>query len=116
CLSPRPTVGAERKMALSGRSTSPGPGSSNLRCEMRWTGVFGYLAAVVLATVLVSRWLGWTGWLVVICVVLALPLVVVLARNRWHPFRWSSALALLSGLALLGSLLSQYAGWSDGRD
>ena len=83
---------------------------------MRWTGVFGYLATVVLATVLVSRWLGWTGWLVATCLVLVLPLVVVLARNTWHPFRWSSALALLSGLALLGSLLSQYAGWSDGRD
>lgn len=83
---------------------------------MGWTGVFGYLAAIVLATLLLSRWLGWTGWLLVICVVLALPVVVVLARNWWHPFRWSSALALVSALALLGSLLSQYAGWIEGRD
>src|SRR5438105_14139879 len=78
---------------------------------MRWTGVFGYLATVVLATVLVSRWLGWTGSLVATCLVLVLPLVVVLARNTWPPFRWSSALALLSGLALLSSPLCQYAGW-----
>jgi hypothetical protein len=83
---------------------------------MGWTGVFGYLAAMVVATLLLGSWLGWTGWLLVICLVLALPVVVVLARNWWHPFRWSSALALVSGLALLGSLLSQYVGWIEGRD
>jgi hypothetical protein len=82
---------------------------------MGWTGVFGYLSAMVVATLLLSRWLGWTGWLLVICLVLALPVVVVIARNWWHPFRWSSALALVSALALLGSLLSQYAGWIEGR-
>jgi hypothetical protein len=82
---------------------------------MGWTGVFGYLAAMVVATLLLSRWLGWTGWLLVICLVLALPLVAVLAHNWWHPYRWSSALALVSALALLGSLLSQYAGWIEGR-
>jgi hypothetical protein len=83
---------------------------------MRWTGVFGNLAAIVVATLLLSRWWGWTGWLLVVCLVLALPVVVALARNWWHPFRWSSALALVSALALLGSLLSQYAGWIEGRD
>jgi hypothetical protein len=83
---------------------------------MRWTGVFGYLAAVVVATLLLSRWLGWTGWLVVICLVLALPLFVLLARIWWLPFRWLSALAIVSALALLGSLWSQYAGWIEGRD
>jgi hypothetical protein len=82
---------------------------------MGWTGVFGYLAAMVVATLLLSGWLGWTGRLLVICLVLALPVVVVLARNWWHPFRWSSALALASAVALLGSLLSQYAGWIEGR-
>lgn len=83
---------------------------------MRWIGVIGYLAAMVVATLLLSRWLGWTAGLLVICLVLALPLVGVLARNWWHPFRWSSALSLVSALALLGSLLSQYAGWIEGRD
>jgi hypothetical protein len=83
---------------------------------MGWTGVFGYLAAIVVATLLLSRWLGWTGWLLVSWLVLALPLVVILARKWWHPFRWASALALVSALALLGSLLSQYGGWIEGRD
>ncbi len=83
---------------------------------MLWTGVFSYLSAMVVATLLLSRWLGWTGWLLVICLVLALPVVVFLARNRWHPLRWSSVLVLLSVLALLGSLSSQYAGWIEGRD
>src|SRR5438132_7430185 len=83
---------------------------------MRWTGVFGYLAALVVATLLLSGWLGWTGWLLVICLLLALPVVVLLAGNSWHPLRWSSALALVSALALLGALLSQYAGWIEGRD
>ena len=83
---------------------------------MVWTGVFSYLSAMVVATLLLSRWLGWTGWLLVICLVLALPVVVFLARNWWHPLRWSSVLVLLSVLALLGSLSSQYAGWIEGRD
>src|SRR5438445_5793960 len=83
---------------------------------MRWTGVFGYLAALVVATLLLSGWLGWTGWLLVICLLLALPVVVLVAGSSWHPLRWSSALALGSALALLGSLLSQYAGWIEGRD
>ena len=83
---------------------------------MRWTGVFGYLAAVLLATLLLSRPLGWTGWLVVIGIVLVLPLAIVLVRNTWHSFPWSSALALVSALALLGSLLSAYIGWIEGRD
>jgi hypothetical protein len=83
---------------------------------MRWTGVFGYLAAVFLAMLLLSRPLGWTGWLVVICIVLALPVAVVLVRNSWHSFRWSSAVALVSALVLLGSLLSEYVGWIEGRD
>jgi hypothetical protein len=83
---------------------------------MGWSGVFGYLAAVVVATLLLNRWFGWSGWLLVSCLVLALPLVVILAWKWWHPFRWSSALALVSALTLLGSLLSQYAGWIEGRD
>jgi hypothetical protein len=83
---------------------------------MRWTGAFAYLAAIVLATVLSSRWLGWTAWLIVILLVLALPLVAVLAHSRWLPYRWSSALAVISALVLLGSLSSQYAGWIEGRD
>jgi hypothetical protein len=83
---------------------------------MRWTGVFGYLAALVVATLLLSRWLGWTGWLLAISLVLALPLVAVLIRNWWHPFRWSSAVAVVSGLALVGSLVSQLTGWIEGRD
>ena len=83
---------------------------------MRWTWLLGYLAAIVVAMLLLSGWLGWTGWLLVICLLLVLPLVVLLAGNRWHPLRWSSAVALVSALALLGSLLSQYAGWIEGRD
>lgn len=83
---------------------------------MRWTGVYGYLAAGVVATLLLSRWLGWTGWLLVISVVLALPVAVGLAYRWGHPLRWSSALAVASSIALLGSLLSQYAGWIEGRN
>jgi hypothetical protein len=83
---------------------------------MQWSGVFAYLAAVVVATLLLSRWLGWTGWLLVISIVLVLPVVVGIARSSWRPFRWSSVLALLSAVALLGSLLSQYAGWIDARN
>src|SRR5438067_11197831 len=83
---------------------------------MRWTWLLGYLAAIVVAMLLVSGWLGWTGWLLVIGLLLVLPLVVLLAGNRWQPLRWSSAVALVSALALLGSLLSQYAGWIVGRD
>ena len=83
---------------------------------MRWTGVFGYLGAMVVTTLLLSRWLGWTGWLLVICLVLALPVVVLVAYNSWHQLRWSGALAIVSAFALLGSLLSQYAGWVEGRD
>lgn len=83
---------------------------------MRWTGVFGYLSAGVVAPLLLSRWLGWTGWLLVIAIVLALPVVAGLASSWWHPVRWPSALALASSAALLGSLLSQYSGWIEGRD
>jgi hypothetical protein len=83
---------------------------------MRWTGVFGYLAAVVVAMLLLSLWLGWTGWLLVISIVLALPLVAVLAMSWWHPFRWSSVLAVMSGVALLGALASEFANWIDGRN
>src|SRR6266581_3443681 len=83
---------------------------------MRWTGVFGYLAAVVVAILLLSRWLGWTGWLLVISIVLAFPFVVGLASRWGHPFRWSSALAFASTGALLGSLVSQYANWIEGRN
>jgi len=83
---------------------------------MGWTAVFSYLAAMVVATLLLSRWLGWSGSLLVVCLVLALPLVVVLARKQWQPFRWASALAFVSALALLGSLVSQYVGWMAGRD
>src|SRR5437879_12301604 len=83
---------------------------------MRWTGVFGYLAAVVVAIVLLSLWLGWTGWLLVISIVLAFPVVVGLASRWGHPFRWSSALAFASAGALLGSLVSQYANWIEGRN
>src|SRR5437773_7265144 len=83
---------------------------------MRWTGLFGYLGAMVVATLLLSRWLGWTGWLLVICLVLALPVVVLVAYNSWLQLRWSGALAIVSAFALLGSLLSQYAGWVEGRD
>src|SRR5438105_12895803 len=83
---------------------------------MRWTGVFGYLAAGVVATLLLSLWLGWTGWLLVISVVLALPVVVGLAYRWGHPVRWSSALALAASIALVGALLSQYAAWIEGRN
>ena len=83
---------------------------------MRWTWLLGYLAAIVVAMLLLSGWLGWTGWLLVIGLLLVLPLIVLLAGNRWHPLRWSSAVALVSALALVGSLLSQYAGWIEGRD
>jgi len=83
---------------------------------MRWTGVFGYLAAVVVAILLLSRWLGWTGWLLVISIVLAFPVVVGLASRWGHPFRWSSALAFASAGVLLGSLVSQYANWIEGRN
>src|SRR6476646_618792 len=83
---------------------------------MGWTAVFSYLAAMVVATLLLSRWLGWSGSLLAVCLVLALPLVVGLARKQWQPFRWGSALALVSALALLGSLVSQYVGWMAGRD
>ena len=83
---------------------------------MRWTGVFGYLSAVVVAILLLSLWLGWTGWLLIISIVLALPVVVGLASRWWHPLRWSSALALSSAAVLLGSLVSQYAGWIEVRD
>src|SRR6058998_3087089 len=76
---------------------------------MRWTAVFGYLSAVVVATLLLSHWWGWTGWLLVLSMVLALPFVVVLARSWWHPLRWSSVLAVMSAVALLGSLVSEFA-------
>src|SRR5256885_7573282 len=83
---------------------------------MRWTGVFVYLSAVAVAILLLGRWLGWTGWLLVISIVLALPLFAVLARRSWHPLRWSSVLAVISAIALLGSLVSQLALWIDGRN
>jgi len=83
---------------------------------MRWTGVFAYLSAAVVAILLLSRWLDWTGWLLVISIVLALPVVVGLASRWGHPFRWSSVLAVISAIALLGSLVSEYAGWIEGRN
>jgi len=83
---------------------------------MRWTGVFVYLSAAVVATVLLSQWLGWTGWLLVISIVLALPVVAVLARSWWQPLRWSSVLAVISAVALLGSLVSELALWIDARN
>ena len=83
---------------------------------MRWTGVFAYLSAAVVATVLLSQWLGWTGWLLVISIVLALPVVAVLARSWWQPLRWSSILAVISAVALLGSLVSELALWIDARN
>src|SRR5438093_13340027 len=83
---------------------------------MRWTGVFGYLAAVVVAILLLSRWLGWTGWLLVISIVLAFPVVVGLASRWGHPFRWSSALSFASAGVLLGSLVSRYANWIEARN
>ena len=83
---------------------------------MRWTGVFAYLSAAVVATVLLSQWLGWTGWLLVISIVLALPVVAVLARSWWQPLRWSSILAVISAVALLGSLMSELALWIDARN
>jgi hypothetical protein len=83
---------------------------------MRWTAVFGYLSAVVVATLLLGQWWGWTGWLLVLSMVLALPFVVVLARSWWHPLRWSSVLAVMSAVALLGSLVSEFALWIDGRN
>src|SRR2546430_3713591 len=82
---------------------------------MRWTWVFAYLSAAVVATLLLSGWVGWTGWLLVISIVLALPVVVGLASSWGHPFRWSSFLAVISAIALLGSLVSEYAGWIEGR-
>src|SRR6266550_6155707 len=82
---------------------------------MRWTGIFAYLSAAVVAILLLSRWLGWTGWLLVISIVLALPVVVGLASRWGHPFRWSSVLAVISAIALVGSLVSEYAGWIEGR-
>ena len=83
---------------------------------MRWTGVFGYLSAAVVATFLLGQWLGWTGWLLIISIVLALPFVAVLARSWWQPLRWSSVLAVISAVALLGSLVSELALWTDGRN
>src|SRR5881392_377651 len=83
---------------------------------MRWTGVFGYLSAAVVATVLLGQWLGWTGWLLIVSIVLALPVVAVLARSWWKPLRWSSVLAVISALALLGSLVSELALWIDARN
>ena len=83
---------------------------------MRWTGVFAYLSTAVVATVLLSQWLGWTGWLLVISIVLALPVVAVLARSWWQPLRWSSVLAVISAVALLGSLVSELALWIDARN
>ena len=83
---------------------------------MRWTGILGYLFAVVVATLLLSLWLGWTGWLLIIAIVLALPFVALLAWSWWHPFRWSSVLAVVSALALLGALVSEFVLWIDGRN
>jgi len=83
---------------------------------MRWTAVFGYLSAVVVATLLLSQWLGWSGWLLVISMVLSLPVVALLARSWWHPLRWSSILAVMSAVALLGALVSEFALWIDGRN
>ena len=83
---------------------------------MRWTAVFGYLAAAVVATLLLSQWLWWTGWVLVISMVLALPVVAVLVWTWWHPLRWSSVLAVLSAVVLLGSLASQFALWIDARN
>src|SRR5213593_606520 len=83
---------------------------------MRWTAVFGYLSAAAVVTLLLSQWWGWTGWLLVLSMVLALPVVAVLARSWWHPLRWSSVLAVMSAVALLGSLVSEFALWIDGRN
>ena len=83
---------------------------------MRWTGAYVYIAGAVVVTLLFSLWLGWTGWLLVISILLAFPVVVILASSWWHPLRWSSALALTSAVVLLGSLASEYAGWFDGRN
>lgn len=83
---------------------------------MRWTGVFAYLSAAVVATLLLSVWLGWTGWLLVISIVLALPVVIGMASSWGHPLRWSSALALTSAVVLLVSLVSEYASWFDVRN
>src|SRR6266513_3636019 len=83
---------------------------------MRWTGVFAYLSAAVVAIVLLGQWFGWSGWLLVISIVLALPVVAVLARSWWQPLRWSSVLAVISALALLGALVSELALWIDARN
>jgi hypothetical protein len=83
---------------------------------MRWTGVFAYLSGAVVAALLLSLSLGWTGWLLVISMVLALPVVIGLASTWGHPLRWSSALALTSAVALLVSLVSEYASWFDVRN
>jgi hypothetical protein len=82
---------------------------------MRWTGVLTYLYAAVVATLLLSHWLGWSGWVLMIAVVLALPVAIGLARKWWHPLRWPSVLAMASAVALVGSLISQYTGWIEGR-
>jgi hypothetical protein len=83
---------------------------------MRWIWVVAYISAAAVATLLLSRWLGWTGWLLAISIVLAVPVVVGLASIWWHPLRWSSALALVSAVALLGSLVSEYTNWFEGRN
>lgn len=83
---------------------------------MRWTGVFGYLSAVVVTSLLLSLWLGWTGWLLALSIILVLPLVAGLAISSGHPLRWSSLLALASSVALLGALIGEFGGWIGWRD
>ena len=83
---------------------------------MRWSIVFGYLSAVLVVSLLLSLLLGWTGWLLLVAVVLLVPVVVGLAIRFRHSVSWSSVLSYLSVVALLAALESQYSGWTAERN
>ena len=82
---------------------------------MRWSIVFAYLAAVTLVALLLGMLLGWTGWLLLVVVLLMVPAVVFLGISTRHSVRWSSVLTYLSAFALLGAVISQLMGWPGAR-
>ena len=83
---------------------------------MRWSIVFGYLSSVLVVALLLSLPLGWTGWLLLIAILLLAPLVVGLGIAYRNSVSWSSILSYLSVAALLAAVVSEYLHSTTGRN
>lgn len=77
---------------------------------MRWTVTFVYLALVAIAIAALTLIFGWSGWLLAILIVLLIPAALGLGIVFRHQVPWTTTLAFLSAVSLIGAVVSQYRG------